>query len=617
MASLESSVFAAQFSSMFEKFVKQQTDFQKRLEKTLTDISKSVDANKKSETVKNNFLSKQDEKYRAGRPDADKVQKKEPRKVVQDILPVTIQDISDKAAKKLDDGDQVSTVTNNNVVGGGGFNWMKLLGPLLGLGIGGLGFALNELGTDTTLLSRIFQGSNLGGKFLEKLKSGKYIDKITKAFKGSKVLSKLFKVLGPAKTVLRRLPMIGLLFTFGEAVSKFKTGEPGQILSGLLDIGAGIAYMFPGVGTAVGIGIDLLNYWYENKLEELGPDNQPQSWGELWEKIKGFIYESSFVQYFVKIGEGAKKLFDDPNMINLIELLEHIIGNNPVLVFLKSIDEGIGSMLGLQDEEGNAQSLTGWIGNWVNEKIIEPIKSFFEFIGGMLLDAFNFIKDFAKKKIEEAKQAAEELYNKTVHKPVEDLTGVSAMEAQAEGDAAVGDKGADLYEKLRARAVAAGATNAELKELVRGVGVDEEGLRERANRIREWLRANENKDESDLPVVRDEMGNELEPVTDFERNTTIPFEANDFSVSDGVFNAIVRGNKYQKFNNDDTIIGFKDGEALAEGIKQLIEVGQQQLEILSMYLDKAGAAAVVAPSTTNNYTYNVESSVSAFRKAVN
>ena len=82
MASLESSVFAAQFSAMFEKFVKQQTDFQKRLEKTLTDISKSVHANKKSETVKNNFLSKQDEKYRAGRPDADKVQKKEPRKVV-------------------------------------------------------------------------------------------------------------------------------------------------------------------------------------------------------------------------------------------------------------------------------------------------------------------------------------------------------------------------------------------------------------------------------------------------------------------------------------------------------------------------------------------------------
>ena len=143
-------------------------------------------------------------------------------------------------------------------------------------------------------------------------------------------------------------------------------------------------------------------------------------------------------------------------------------------------------------------------------------------------------------------------------------------------------------------------------------------MRERANKIREWLNANEKKDEtSELPTVRDEMGNELVPVTDFERNTSVAPPVNDFSVAGGEVNAIVRGNKYQQFSNDDTIIGFKDGEALAEGIKQLIEVGQQQLEILSMYLDKAGAAAVVAPSTTNNYTYNVESSVSAFRKAVN
>lgn len=609
MASLESSIFAAQFSDMFNDFVKQQTKFQERLEKTFKDIAKSIDASKKSETVKQNFLSKADEKYRAGRPDADKVQKKEPRKVVQNILPVSIQDISDKAAKKLDDDDTVTNVTTNNI-GGGGFDWMKLLGPLLGIGVGGLGFALNELGTDTTLLSRIFQGTNISGEILEKLKFGKYIDKIRNAFGKSKIIGKLFKALGPAKAVLRRLPLIGLLFTFGEAVSKFKTGEPGQILSGLLDISAGISYMFPGVGTAVGIGIDLLNYWYENQLEELGPDNQPQSWGELWQKIKSFIFESSFIQYFVKIGEGVKKLYDDPNMINLIEVLEHIIGNNPVLTFLKAIDEGIGSMLGLEDEEGNAQSLTGWMGNWVNEKIIEPISDFFEWVGGLIFGAFEKIKDFATQKVEEA-------YEDVVTTPVEDLTGVSAMEAQAEGDAAVGEMGSSLYKKLRNRALAAGATNAELKELVQGVGIDEEGMRERANRIREWLNANENKDVSDLPEVKDEMGNLLEPDTDFERNTNIPFEANDFSVSGGVFNAIVRGNKYQKFNNDDTIIGFKDGEALAEGIKQLIEVGQQQLEILAMYLEKSGAAAVVAPSTTNNYTYNVESSVSAFRKAVN
>jgi hypothetical protein len=610
MASIESSVFAAQFSDLFKDFVKQQTKFQERIEKTFDNIAKSVDANKKSETVKRDFLSKEDQKYREGRPDADKVQKKEPRKVVQDILPVSIQDISDKAAKKLDDDDTVTNVTTNNM-GGGGFDWMKLLGPLLGLGIGGLGFALNEIGMDTTLVSRLFQGTNVAGKILQQLKLGKHLDKIKAVFSKSKIVTTLFSKLGSAKVILKRLPLVGLLFSFGEAVTKLKTGNVEQIFSGFLDILGGIAYMFPGPGTAVGIGIDLINYWYENKLAEDALEGKPQAqnWGELWTKIKGYIYESSFIQYFVKLGEGAKKLFDEPNMLNLIELLEHMIGNNPVLVFLKSIDEGIGSMLGLEDEEGNAQSLTGWMGNWVNEKIIEPISDFFEWVGGLIFGAFNKIKDFATQKVEEA-------YEAVVTKPVEDLTGVSAMEAQAEGEAAVGEMGLTLYRKLRNRALEAGATNAELKELVQGIGTDEEGMRERANKIREWLNANEKKDESDLPEVKDEMGNELVPDTDFERNTNIPL--GDFSVSGGEVNAIVRGNKYQQFSNDDNIIGFKDGEALAEGIKELISVGQQQLEILAMYLEKSGAGGnVVAPSTTNNYTYNVESSVSAFRKAVN
>ena len=587
---MDSSIFAAQFSDLFNKFVKQQMDFQKNIEKTLQDISKTIDGSKKSETVKRDFLSKEDQKYREGRPDPDEVQKpKEPRKVVQDILSVKVEDISDKAAKKLDDDDNVSNITTNNM-SGGGFDWMKLLGPLLGIGIGGLGFALNEIGMDTTLLSRVFQGTNLSGKILEKLKMGKYLNKIQAAFGKSKIVSKLFKLLGPAKVVLRRLPLIGLLFTFGEAVSKFKTGEPGQILSGLLDIGAGISYMFPGAGTAVGIGIDLLNYWYENKLEELGPDNQPQNWGELFTKIKDFIYESSFIQYFVKIGEGVKKLYNEPNMINLIEVLEHIIGNNPVLVFLKSLDEGIGSMLGLEDEEGNAQSLTGWIGNWVNEKIIEPISDFFEWVGGLLLGAFNKLKDYATKKIEEVKKKIEELNPvKNVSETYEALTD-NTNEEVAENQSNLIEK--SILEKLKER----GVSEEELQRKQRMFGLG-------------WA-----EDETDYNrrLIDLERSTRPEMTVDNE-------EAQDFIISDGNFNSVVRDENVQKFSEDDTIIGFKEGEALTKGIEQLIEVGQQQLQMLNQYLEKASAGAggnVVAPSTTNNYTYNVESSVSAFRKAL-
>ena len=81
--------------------------------------------------------------------------------------------------------------------------------------------------------------------------------------------------------------------------------------------------------------------------------------------------------------------------------------------------------------------------------------------------------------------------------------------------------------------------------------------------------------------------------------------------------AIVAGGKVQAFSGDDTVIGFKEGQALLTGITNLIDVGQQQLKVLQEYLLKDDNN-IIAPSTNNNSTYNfsVESGVTSFRKMV-
>ncbi len=72
----------------------------------------------------------------------------------------------------------------------------------------------------------------------------------------------IFKIMGKAaakffaKGMLKRIPIIGSLFSFADAFNMFRQGN---ILKGLLDVASGIANFFPGIGTAISIGIDVLN----------------------------------------------------------------------------------------------------------------------------------------------------------------------------------------------------------------------------------------------------------------------------------------------------------------------------------------------------------------------
>lgn len=71
---------------------------------------------------------------------------------------------------------------------------------------------------------------------------------------GAKLGAGAFRVIN--KAFLKRLPIIGSLISLGSAIKRFKDGDT---LGGLIDIGAAVAYMIPGVGTVLGLAFDLLN----------------------------------------------------------------------------------------------------------------------------------------------------------------------------------------------------------------------------------------------------------------------------------------------------------------------------------------------------------------------
>lgn len=80
------------------------------------------------------------------------------------------------------------------------------------------------------------------------------IAKILKGGIGSKIVGLFGKLF--SKSVLKKLPFgIGTIFGIGYGISRFAQGD---ILGGLLEFGSGMASIFPGLGTALSVAIDVL-----------------------------------------------------------------------------------------------------------------------------------------------------------------------------------------------------------------------------------------------------------------------------------------------------------------------------------------------------------------------
>lgn len=94
---------------------------------------------------------------------------------------------------------------------------------------------------------------------------------------------KIFKGIG--KTVLKRLPLLGSIFSFYDAYNELKAGD---YLSGFTSLLSGIANLFPGVGSVISIGLDFLNYLFKT---------------ESMQDFKANLNQGLFTQAFSSLGD--------------------------------------------------------------------------------------------------------------------------------------------------------------------------------------------------------------------------------------------------------------------------------------------------------------------------
>jgi hypothetical protein len=148
---------------------------------------------------------------------------------------------------------------------------------------------------------------------------------------------------GISKVTLKAIPLIGSVISFADAYGRFKEGEYGQ---GLIDIGAGLAGFVPGIGTAISIGLSLMNAFIDFQGEEKKEELTKQTINVSSMLMKG-------VGMFAKIGSKLKFLpligtmftlysaWDNFNKGNILE------GTLNVVSGLVSIIPGVGIPLSI------------------------------------------------------------------------------------------------------------------------------------------------------------------------------------------------------------------------------------------------------------------------------
>ena len=221
------------------------------------------------------------------------------------------------------------------------------------------------------------------------------------------VLSKLLPaVLGPFKVIAKRLPIIGSLISFYEAYKKFQAGGIDNIVFGIMDIAAGIAYAFPLVGTAIGLGLDVLQYFLKNKADEWKAETGDTSFfGNLWDTMIGYLKETPIFKWFIETGEYAKAFWDNPTW-ETFSAMGTQFGTilQPLLSTFSMFNSDAGKALGLTDDEGKETGLFTWIADKVDEWIITPVMGFLEGIfvslGEGIMSISKNISGFLKRAVD-------------------------------------------------------------------------------------------------------------------------------------------------------------------------------------------------------------------------
>ena len=350
----DSTTFASDFATMFEAFAKQQAEQAVNIESALEQVGAKVGAKKGFIDKAKDFANEAQEKYLGGRP------KTSPRQVKKAAVGIVIEDVTKKAVssfwkytgpdedKKDDEKEPPKTK----------MGLLALLGGLLGAGAVGV-------------IGKVF-GMGAGAGVAAGLLA--------------KIGPMIFK---PLKLVLKRLPIIGSLFSFYEAYEHFKLGGVDNIMLGLLDVAAGFAYAFPGVGTAIGLGIDVLSYFINKRVEEHKEGGSDTSWlGSMYDKVIDYLSETDQVKWMVKLGDLFSVLWGEPGKLdNWSNFFTHLGGlGYGVIDLLKNFDKTVGTALGITDEKGEGKGLVAELISLVTEYVVDPLLE-------MIENAFKYVKD--------------------------------------------------------------------------------------------------------------------------------------------------------------------------------------------------------------------------------
>jgi hypothetical protein len=186
--------------------------------------------------------------------------------------------------------------------------------------------------------------------------------------------------------VFKWIPGVGSLLSFAFAVDRFRSGD---YFGGLLEVAAGIAYFVPGIGTAIGIGIDVLNTFLDYKQSQ--PENKNIGKGEivvgLMERATEWfigkfgverLYQIPVIGPMMKIVKGLTMLSTDPGE-GMKAVLKGIFAFNPITQLANAVSFIDFLMNG---DVANDPNVNGSISNWFNSDIwIDKIGGF---IGGIV-----------------------------------------------------------------------------------------------------------------------------------------------------------------------------------------------------------------------------------------
>ena len=178
---------------------------------------------------------------------------------------------------------------------------------------------------------------------------------------------------------MRRIPIIGSLFSFYEAYKKFQAGGIDNIIFGIMDVAAGIAYAVPGIGTAIGLGLDVLQYFLKEKANEWKKETGETSFfGSMWDKIMEYLKKTPIFKWFIDTGKKGKEFWDNPTWETFKAFgVQYGSILKPLLDTFSMLDKDAGAALGLKDSQGKAQGLFSWLVDKVDEWVVTPIMDFF------------------------------------------------------------------------------------------------------------------------------------------------------------------------------------------------------------------------------------------------